>query len=188
MFICTRNVSQPFTSIHIWNALTDTHQPLLFLNHACTVIYLYGTQGTSGNVAVAGGNSVSVMDPAGMSLILCGAIKICDLGHAFSSTPVHVRWSNMLEEELFKQVCPVNLINPCVSALIASSSSTTRIQNRLRIWTTVEAPHVICLLNHCRDPSKDVVWLLMSFVFSTTVETPLRTLCDSSCHLSPQPL
>jgi hypothetical protein len=45
------------------------------------------------------------IDSAGMSLILCGAIKICDLGHAYSSTSVHVLWSERLEEELYKQVC-----------------------------------------------------------------------------------
>ena len=43
------------------------------------------------------------LDDKTVTLILCGAIKISDLGHAFAPFDVHRRWSLQLEEELYRQ-------------------------------------------------------------------------------------
>ena len=43
------------------------------------------------------------LDAKGLSLMLCAAIKLADLGHAFTGFDVHKKWSARLEEELFLQ-------------------------------------------------------------------------------------
>eukprot|EP00960_Hanusia_phi_P059466 764171-Hanusia_phi.AAC.14 len=43
------------------------------------------------------------VDEQSMILMLRGAIKMCDLGHAYAELDVHVQWSQRLEDELFRQ-------------------------------------------------------------------------------------
>lgn len=49
------------------------------------------------------GGSEKRLDTVGTSLMLCGAIKVCDIGHSYADVAVHIRWSELLEEELYKQ-------------------------------------------------------------------------------------
>jgi hypothetical protein len=43
------------------------------------------------------------IDLAGTSLLLCGAIKLCDFGHVYADHRSHIDWSHRLEEEMFNQ-------------------------------------------------------------------------------------
>ena len=49
------------------------------------------------------GKDPGAVDDKALTLMICGAIKISDLGHSFADFEVHRRWSKLLEEELFRQ-------------------------------------------------------------------------------------
>ncbi len=40
----------------------------------------------------------------GRTLVLQGAIKMADIGHLYAGTDVHLKWSERLEEEMWRQV------------------------------------------------------------------------------------
>ncbi|EKX50674.1 hypothetical protein GUITHDRAFT_66867 [Guillardia theta CCMP2712] len=48
-------------------------------------------------------NGPPEVDEQSLVLMLRGAIKMCDLGHAYAELDVHVQWSQRLEDELFRQ-------------------------------------------------------------------------------------
>ena len=73
------------------------------LEAAHTKVTDNGTDEGGHGAANTRGNCVTRLDAKGLSLMLCAAIKIADLGHAFTGFEVHKKWSSRLEEELFLQ-------------------------------------------------------------------------------------
>lgn len=77
----------------------------------------------------APGVDEGTLDEKGVSLMLCGAIKIADLGHSFAQFDVHRRWSQQLEAELFAQVflCFMCVRPSCCPCRALSLSSISRV-------------------------------------------------------------